>query len=61
MLILGLKGLNELCHDGLVHWSNAANEASLFFEERNVNKEYIVNLLIRWKGNSKRISGRQAG
>ena len=57
MLILELKGLNELCHDGLLHWVNAANNASLFVEGRNVNGKYIVNLLIRLKGNSKRISG----
>ena len=50
-VILGLEGLNEPCHDGLVHWVNAANKASLFVEERNVNKEYIVSLLIRLKGN----------
>ena len=57
MLLSKLKGLNELCHDGLLHWSNAANNASLFVEESNVNEECIFNLLIRLKGNSKRISG----
>ena len=57
MLILELKGLNELCHDGLLHWVNAANNASLFVEERNVNGEYIVYLPIRLNGNSNRISG----
>ena len=40
--------------DGLLHWVNAANNASLFVEGR---KENIVNLLIRLKGNSKHISG----
>ena len=42
--------------DGLLK-VNAANNASLFVEGRNVNEESIVNLLIRLKGNSKRISG----
>ena len=43
--------------DGLLNWVNAVNNASLFVEVRNVNEESIVNLLIRLKGNSKRISG----
>ena len=43
--------------DGLLNWVNAANNASLFVEGLNVNEESIVNLLIRLKGNSKRISG----
>ena len=42
--------------DGLLNWVNAANNASLFVEGRNVNEESIVNLLIRLKGNSKRRS-----
>ena len=41
--------------DGLLHWANAANNTSLFVEGRSVNEESIVNLLIRLKGNSKRI------
>ena len=43
--------------DGLLNWVNAVSNASLFVEGRNVNEESIVNLLIRLKGNSKRISG----
>ena len=30
--------------DGLLNWVNAANNASLFVEGRNVNEESIVNL-----------------
>ena len=48
---------NELCHDGLPHRVNAANNAFLFVEGHYVNEESIVNLLNRLKGNSKRISG----
>ena len=43
--------------DGLLNWVNAVNNASSFVEGRNVNEESTVNLLIRLKGNSKRISG----